>query len=92
MATIGGWTIGSNYIGNANSKETSTVGMVNPSANTDGVFWAGGAYTGSPNFKVTKQGYVYINKLMVYDPDNVVSGTHTSDHYVPIDFSNVNFK
>jgi len=52
--TIGGWTIGSDYIGNANTKNGSTIGMVNASADTDGVFWAGGAYNGSPNFKVTK--------------------------------------
>lgn len=40
--TVGGWYIGSNYIGNANTKDGSTIGMAIGS-NNDKVFWAGGA-------------------------------------------------
>ena len=60
--TVGGWTIGSNYIGNGNSRGLSTIGMSNPSNSSDYVFWAGAtAQSGDSvktdaKFSVTKAG------------------------------------
>lgn len=57
--TVGGWSLGTDYIGNANTKNGSTVGIANASGSNI-VFWAGGAYNGTgnnaPEFKVTADG------------------------------------
>ena len=54
--TVGGWYIGSDYIGNKNTKATSTVGMVSSSTSTDIVFWAGATIANTPLFSVTAGG------------------------------------
>lgn len=54
--SIGGWTIGSNYIGNANSLNDSTIGLRSGATGSTTTFWAGGAYNGSPAFKVAANG------------------------------------
>ena len=64
---IGGWNILSDYIGNANTKEGSTVGMAYYATNVSNstkVFWAGGAYSATttetiPKFYVTKGGFLH---------------------------------
>lgn len=88
--SIGGWNIGENYIGNASLLDSSTVGMAVTDTSGGTVFWAGGAYNGTstsaPQFRVTKEGYVYINSLMVYDPNSQISGTHVGS-YAVIDFT-----
>ena len=57
LGTVGGWTIGTNYIGNAGTRGDSTVGMAIVSSDSSMAFWAGGAFTGgTPAFSVTKGG------------------------------------
>lgn len=57
LGTVGGWTIGTNYIGNAGTRGDSTVGMAIVSSDSSMAFWAGGAFTGgTPTFSVTKGG------------------------------------
>ena len=57
--TVGGWYLGTDYIGNANTKNGSTVGLANATG-TNIVFWAGGAYNGTgtnaPEFSVKADG------------------------------------
>ena len=57
--TVGGWTLGSDFIGNNTVKNSSTVGMAAPSG-TNIVFWAGGNYNGTgsgePKFWVKSDG------------------------------------
>lgn len=61
--SIGGWTIGTgstkgNYIGNAATRDESTVGLAVVSENSSIALWAGGARSaeGGPPFSVTKGG------------------------------------
>lgn len=61
--TIGGWNIGSDYIGNNTTKNASTTGIayISTTATNDAIsFWAGGAYNGTganaPKFSVTRDG------------------------------------
>ena len=57
LGTVGGWAIGTNYIGNAGTRGDSTVGMAIVSSDSSMAFWAGGAFTGgTPTFSVTKGG------------------------------------
>lgn len=62
LGNIGGWYIGDSYIGNNSSKEVSTVGMAFYPITADDssvVFWAGGAFSSTPYFRVTKGGILY---------------------------------
>jgi len=59
---IGGWTIGSDYIGNGSTKNQSTAGICSTDNNNEKVFWAGGTYDGTPSFYVQKNGYLYSTK------------------------------
>lgn len=52
---MGGWYIGSDYIGNASTRATSTVGMY---SGTGTSFWAGGTTAAGPVFSVTNSGYM----------------------------------
>lgn len=57
---IGGWHVGSDYIGNTTTLNNSTIGMYYTTTNNaTKVFWAGGAYNGSPKFYVTSNGTLY---------------------------------
>lgn len=56
---VGGWFIGSDYIGDKSTKATSTVGLVNTTG-TNKVFWAGGT---TPKFYVQADGKVYATNL-----------------------------
>ena len=60
LGTVGGWYIGSDYIGNASTKANSTVCIASYGLLADDnskVFWAGG--TNNPNFYITKGGKLY---------------------------------
>ena len=59
---IGGWFIGTDYIGNANTKVASTVGMASGTTASTVAFWAGGAQASAP-FRVTVGGAVYASNL-----------------------------
>lgn len=61
--TIGGWYIGSDYIGNQNTKANSTVGMASGTG-TSVVFWAGGAQASAP-FRVQANGKIYSSDLEI---------------------------
>lgn len=57
--TIGGWSIGLDYIGNATSLNNSRIGMrYTTNQDTTKVFWAGGQYNATPTFSVTASGYL----------------------------------
>ena len=65
---IGGWYIGSDYLGNKNTRAASTVGMHSSETSTDIVFWAGGANPSTSNvapFMVTAGGKIYATDLDV---------------------------
>ena len=61
--TVGGWYIGSDYIGNASTKDASTVGMASGTG-TSVVFWAGGAQASAP-FRVQADGKIYASNLEI---------------------------
>ena len=63
--TVGGWYIGSGYIGNKSTWQSSTVGMVSSETTGVGVFWAGGVYSGVPPFYVTADGYVHASNINI---------------------------
>lgn len=58
--SIGGWTIGSTYLGDGATLATSTIGIRKGTDDKDIVFFAGanGSTTSSAKFKVTKAGYL----------------------------------
>ena len=60
---VGGWYIGSDYIGNQNTKANSTVGMASGTG-TSIIFWAGGAQASAP-FRVQADGKVYASNLEI---------------------------
>lgn len=60
---VGGWHIGSDYIGNQDSKASSTVGMASGTG-TSVVFWAGGTQASAP-FRVQANGKVYASNLEI---------------------------
>ena len=80
--SIGTWTIGADYIGNASTKNNSTVGIANASGNNDIVFWAGGKYNGTgtnaPKFSVTKAGKLVASGAEIKG-DSTFSGTLSAD-------------
>lgn len=58
QGTVGGWTLGPDYLGNASSLAKSTIGIRKGTADTDTVFFAGanGKDISTAKFKVTKAG------------------------------------
>lgn len=70
LGTIGGWYIGQDYIGNANTKAGSSAGMASGIASTNLAFWAGKT-ANDIQFSVTTGG-----SLTAKDAD--ISGTITS--------------
>lgn len=66
---IGGWYVGSNYIGNATSLNVSTIGIRHyTTSNTTKVFWSGGKYNDqneTPKFYVQSNGKLYANDAEV---------------------------
>lgn len=58
--TIGGWNIGSDYIGNSSTKAGSTAGIASGTG-TSIVFWAGGAQASAP-FRVQADGTIVATK------------------------------
>lgn len=78
--SIGGWTIGSDYIGNSNtSRDASTIGL-SKGSNTNRVFWAGGAYNGTgnnaPKFYVQANGKLYASDAQI--EGSLTSGSNFS--------------
>ena len=67
--TIGGWNIGTNYIGNASTLNNSTIGLKSDSTGSVKAIWVGGKYNGTgsntPKFYVDANGDVYIKSLKV---------------------------
>ena len=63
--TVGGWYIGSNYMGNASTKANSTVGFYSSSTGTDIVLWAGNQTPSSADFYVTAAGKLHCANLDV---------------------------
>jgi len=59
---IGGWTIGSHYLGDATTQLLSHVGMASGKDDSESTqrfsFWAGGAYNATPKFSVSPEGYL----------------------------------
>lgn len=55
-SSIGGWHIGSNYIGNDDALSDSTIGLYSGGSGTDVVIWSGGSRTGTAKFKVDANG------------------------------------
>lgn len=60
--TAGGWYIGSDYIGNASTKDGSSVGL-SSGTGTSIVMWAGSTTQESAAFRVQADGHVYASNL-----------------------------
>lgn len=72
---IGGWNIGSYYLGNTDNQNSSTVGIASKHTNGNSAtysFWAGGAYNATPTFSVTPNGYLRATSVRI-GPDNSAS-------------------
>ena len=65
LGKVGGWFIGSDYIGNANTKAGSAVGMAASTVGTDIVFWAGNSTPSSANFQVLENGKLVSKNIEV---------------------------
>ena len=72
LGQIGGWYIGTDYIGNKDTKATSTTGMANGSASSIWTFWAGGAQASAP-FRVNTSGKVYASNIEIVGGSIVIS-------------------
>lgn len=84
VGSIGGWTIGSNYLGNASTLAGSTIGMHITNTASDYVFWAGGAYNGTgdaaPKFRVLKDGSVFVTALNSVKEDGTTNSVNLSSY------------
>jgi len=65
MATIGGWTIGTNKI--YSNSGTTYVALDSGTTNEEYAIWAGNETSSSANFRVKRNGDVYLNSLMILD-------------------------
>ena len=65
LGKVGGWFIGADYIGNANTKAGSAVGMAASTVGTDIVFWAGNSTPASANFQVLENGKLVSKNIEV---------------------------
>lgn len=77
--TVGGWYIGSNYIGNVSNIDNSTAGMGYDTTweNTEYVFWAGGKHNATPKFSVTRGGALYSESATI--TGNITANTLTAN-------------
>lgn len=67
---IGGWFIGSNWIGNnASTYGYCTIGLRSDATGEDIAIWAGHDFTATPPFTVLADGTVIITQLRVLNPD-----------------------
>lgn len=73
--SIGGWTIGTNYIGNASTKNQSLVGIA-AATGTSVVFWAGNQSNDPTKaaFRVLGNGSVYASNLTITGGKIIVNG------------------
>lgn len=62
---VGGWHIGTDYIGNADTKANSSVGMASETTDANVVFWAGNKTRASAPFRVQADGTMYATKGQV---------------------------
>lgn len=62
---VGGWYIGADYIGNADTKANSSVGMASETTDANVVFWAGNKTRASAPFRVQADGTMYATKGQV---------------------------
>ena len=72
--TIGGWYIGSNYLGNASTLASSTIGMYSSGTSSNIVFWSGGTRSGTPTFSVTANGKLYASNAEISGKVTASSG------------------
>lgn len=77
LGEIGGWYIGTDYIGNANTKAASTTGMASGSASSVWTFWAGGAQATAP-FRVNTAGKVYCSNIEIVGGSIVIKDGDTT--------------
>ena len=61
---IGGWYIGTDYLGNANTKANSTVGLASGTTTGTVSIWAGGTQSAAP-FRVTVDGAVTASNMTI---------------------------
>ena len=103
--TIGGWNIGTNVL---SSGADNNYVALDSGADQNYAIWAGNSSSSTADFRVRRDGKVYLHSLMVLDKrvDGKwgISGTHYDEYdvasgedaghygYVAIDFSKLNFK
>ena len=92
-AKIAGWTLEEHKL--YSGSDTNYVALDSGTSNEDYAIWAGGDASNTAPFAVLRNGQVYLNKLMVLDPNKSLPGAHVqkgSEWYTAIDFSRLNFK
>lgn len=76
-ATVGGWYIGEDYIGNAADPDECNVGLRRPSDNDDICFWAGDDNPSLAPFKVRADGVVEAKTIVIDNSDDAGGIIHT---------------
>lgn len=92
-AKIAGWTLEEHKL--YSGSDTNYVALDSGTSNEDYAIWAGGDASNTAPFAVLRNGQVYLNKLMVLDPNKELPGSHVqkgSEWFTAIDFSRLNFK
>ena len=90
---LGGWILGEHKLYSGSG--TNYVALDSGTSNEGYALWAGNGTSGSAPFAVMRNGQVYLNKLMVLDPDKTLPGDHVQkgdEWFTAIDFSRLNFK
>ena len=73
-ATVGGWFIGEDHIGNKANYRDSRVGLRNPNDNNDICFWAGATNSdpSSATFRVRADGTVEVKTIVISDQGEII--------------------
>lgn len=92
---IGGWIIGDSSLENDTSTDGNNAAANHVELRSKGSYFvfAGANSASDAKFKVKKNGDVYMNSLMIYDPNHTIgtgAGVYEGD-YIRINFSGTNF-
>ena len=91
-AELAGWSIADGILYSGAS--TNYVGLCSSNNVANYAIWAGQNTATNAPFAVMRNGQVYLNKLMVLDPDKTLPGDHVQkgdEWFTAIDFSRLNF-
>ena len=73
--SIGGWNIGTNLLSSGDNQNNTYVGLDSGTSGQDYAIWAGNSSSSSADFRVKRNGQVYLHQLMVLDSRPLSGGS-----------------